>query len=220
MLRPSRKSVEILFLFKNNLFFKVHLNPDHRKGEPVKMGFIFSGLFWGIILILLGISVIINIVFHIHIPFFRIVIALILIYMGIRVLIGDHWRSHRCTSTSGGSLSLFSDSVCDRISGDEYSVVFGRCTFDAEKIFSSEGAKSSCKINTVFGSSVIRIPKSIPIAVRITAAFGGVRLPDGSMVSFGQTVYKNDASRANPEAAGIKTIDLNVVFGGSEIEER
>jgi hypothetical protein len=40
------------------------------------------------------------------------------------------------------------------------------------------------------------------------------------MVSFGQTVYKNDASRANPEAAEVKTIDLNVVFGGSEIEER
>jgi predicted membrane protein len=184
------------------------------------MGFIFSGLFWGIILILLGISVIINIVFHIHIPFFRIVIALILIYMGIRVLIGDHWRSARWSSSKTGSVAMFSDTVCNRISGEEYSVVFGRSTFDAETIFSGDSSKSSCKINTVFGSSVLIVPTSMPCVVRITAAFGSVRLPDGSIVSFGQTIYNNDASRTNPEGSAIKTIELNVVFGGSEIEER
>ena len=181
------------------------------------MGFIFSGLFWGIILILLGISVIVNIMFHIHIPFFRIVIALILIYMGIRVLVGGHWTPARCSQRS---TAVFSDTVCTKIAGEEFNVVFGRSTIDAETVFSGSPAKSGCTINTVFGYSVVRLPKSMPMVVRITALFSGARLPDGSLVSFGQTVYKNEAARTAGPDTPVKAIDMNVIFGGCEIVER
>ena len=45
----------------------------------MKMGFLFSGVFWGGVLVLLGISIIIKVVFHIDIPVFRVVVALVLI---------------------------------------------------------------------------------------------------------------------------------------------
>ncbi len=48
------------------------------------MGFLFSDIFWGIVLILTGVSIILQLVFKINIPVFPIVIAFLLIYAGIR----------------------------------------------------------------------------------------------------------------------------------------
>ncbi|MBN1130696.1 MAG: hypothetical protein JXA71_17035 [Chitinispirillaceae bacterium] len=183
------------------------------------MGFLFSGLFWGVILILLGVSVIVNIVFHIHVPFFRIVIALILVYAGIRVLAGGHWWQGRGGSSSCCASAVKADAFIAKNEGDEYSIVFGRSTFDAETIFAADSGRTACRINTVFGYSVVRIPKSLPVVVRVNSAFSGVRLPDGSVSAFGQTVYRNDAARAAAQE-NIKSIDLSVVFGGCHIEER
>jgi predicted membrane protein len=184
------------------------------------MGFIFSGLFWGIILILLGISVIINIVFHIHVPFFRIILAVILIYAGVRVLTGGNWGHGRCGSMRSADRAVFCDGVFNRSSGGEHTVVFGKDVIDAEAVFSEDPARTVIKVNTIFGHSVVLIPKTMPIVIRVSSAFSGVRLPDGSVSAFGTTVYKNDAGRAASDASAIKTIDLNVVFGGCAIEER
>jgi hypothetical protein len=52
----------------------------------VKRGILMSGVFWGSVLILLGLSVIIEHVFHINIPVFKMVFACLLIYLGIRLL--------------------------------------------------------------------------------------------------------------------------------------
>ncbi|MGE5605051.1 MAG: hypothetical protein ACM3YE_05095, partial [Bacteroidota bacterium] len=54
----------------------------------MKMGFIFSQVFWGIFLILLGASFILKVLFHLDIPVFRLFVSFILIYMGFRVLTG------------------------------------------------------------------------------------------------------------------------------------
>ena len=48
------------------------------------MCFLFGGVFWGIVLVLLGLSIIVRIVFNIHFPFFRILFALIIIYFGLK----------------------------------------------------------------------------------------------------------------------------------------
>mgnify|MGYP003990967287 FL=1 len=52
------------------------------------MPFLFSGLFWGVMLVLFGASMILRAVFNLDIPIFRIIFALVIIYFGVKLLLG------------------------------------------------------------------------------------------------------------------------------------
>ena len=52
------------------------------------MRFLSSGIFWGFIIILFGIVILIKTVFHINIPFFRILIGILIILFGISFIVG------------------------------------------------------------------------------------------------------------------------------------
>jgi hypothetical protein len=176
----------------------------------LKMDFIFSGLFWGVIIILLGLSVILNAAFHIHIPLFRIIIGLILIYFGIKFIAGPSWHGK-----TPGNMVLFSDSkVTMNDDKGEINVLFSRATID------TAAAANGAKINTIFGASTIKVSKDIPTIISIETAFGGVRMPDGNTVSFGNYTYKNKACETAADSVPRKTIKLDVVFGGAEIVEQ
>ena len=178
------------------------------------MGFFFSGIFWGSILILLGLSVIVRIVFHIHVPLVRIVFALVLIYFGIRVLVGGSWCKW---SGSNGSTVLFSE-VKTELSHNstEYNIIFGKGVVNlADASFAEKGKR--VKVNTIFGASEIRVSPAVPALVRVSSAFAGARMPDGNIISFGQYVYK---TKAYSDTAKALVVDATVVFGGLEITER
>ena len=61
----------------------------------MKMEFLASGVFWGSVIILFGVSIILNAVFGISIPVFRVVLALILIYFGIKILAGGAFHNDK-----------------------------------------------------------------------------------------------------------------------------
>ncbi len=173
------------------------------------MGFIFSGLFWGIILILIGVSIILQMVFKVNIPVFRIVIAFLLIYAGIRVLMGGQWFHPQ------GNTVVFEDRGVTTKGSQEYNVVFGKANVDATEPLSSGSERID--VNTVFGSSTIRISREVPTMIKVESAFGGANLPDGNTISFGTYIYKNSAYA---EGQPYKFIDANVVFGEMNIVER
>jgi predicted membrane protein len=177
------------------------------------MGFFFSGIFWGSILILLGISVIVRIVFNIHIPLVRIAFALVLIYLGIRVLVGDSW----CRWSGTGGTAVFSE-VKTEISGDsgDHTIIFGKGVVSLTDTSLAEKGKR-VRVNTIFGSGEIHVSPSVPAVIRVTAAFGGARMPDGNIISFGEYVYR---TKAYSDAAKAIKVDATVVFGGLEIIER
>jgi predicted membrane protein len=52
-------------------------------------------LFWGLVLILIGLSLIIKIVFNIDFPIFKILFAFLFIYIGIKVLVGRNFSLRR-----------------------------------------------------------------------------------------------------------------------------
>ena len=52
------------------------------------MGFVFSEVFWGIFLIIIGLIIVVKVVFGINIPLMRIILALLLIYIGVSYLTG------------------------------------------------------------------------------------------------------------------------------------
>ena len=175
------------------------------------MWFLFSGVFWGAVLILLGLSVIVNIVFHISIPVFRIVIALILIFLGIQVLTGHRWVSRQKTA------SIFRD---EKFANDtnryEYSIVFGKGTIDLTTVL-SDTSKRNYKISTAFGSSVVVIPAQVPVIVSASSAFGGLTLPNGNTVSFGEYVYKNKLFAGQADALAIR---IDLAFGACKVVEK
>jgi predicted membrane protein len=178
------------------------------------MGFLFSGIFWGSILVLLGLSVIVRIVFNIHVPLVRIVFALVIIYLGVRVLVGGTWN--RCGGPNASTV-VFSD-VKTELPKDstEYNIIFGKGVVKLDSAALAEKNKK-VKINTVFGATEIVVSSNIPAIIRVTSAFSGARMPDGNIISFGEYVYK---TKAVSDPAKALHVDASVVFGGLEIREQ
>ncbi|KMQ52961.1 hypothetical protein CHISP_0182 [Chitinispirillum alkaliphilum] len=173
----------------------------------MKMGFLFSGLFWGIILILIGISIIVRVLFNIHFPVFRVVFALIIIYFGIRILTGGEWlrQNHRTT--------LF-DSRTIAATGNEYNIIFSSVRLEADRKMPEQGEK--IEVNTVFGSTTLKISSVIPTKVKISAAFSSTSLPDGNSISFGDYTYTNRSF--NPKKP-FRAIEVNAVFSSFSVIE-
>lgn len=179
------------------------------------MSFLFSGVFWGLILVLLGASIIINIVFHVHIPLFRIIVALILVYFGFKVLFGGNYcRAGRSDSTK----VVFGESTikAGSVNSGEYSTIFGKSTIDATDSTITDLNKKF-DINTVFGETVLYVSKSVPIKIRASAAFGSAQFPNGTTISFGDYTYKTAAWQ---DSSGGREIKADVVFGSLRVVER
>ncbi len=171
------------------------------------MGFLISGVFWGAVLILIGLTVIINVVFGIKIPLFRIIFALVLIYLGIRLLTGvSFWRS---TPKS----AVFEEKRIEAGAEDKYEVVFGKGEIDLSGIQAVD-KDVKLEINTIFGSSVVKIDPRQPIKVKVASAFAGARMPDGNTIAFGEYTYRSEGLKNSEHAI---LVDATVLFGGIEV---
>ncbi|MBN8215299.1 MAG: hypothetical protein J0L75_01595 [Spirochaetes bacterium] len=172
------------------------------------MGFLFSAAFWGVIIILFGLAVILKAVFHIDLPIFRILFGVLLIYVGARIIAGGRWLTG---GVSTGHSNVFGSGEM-KYDGDsrEYSCVFSSSTVNLKDL-PAEGAANPIRTSTVFGKSVILLPKNLDLTVQIHTAFGSTLLPDGTQApNFGDTLL-----RTKPGAPGTpKTrLEVNTVFG-------
>lgn len=182
----------------------------------VKMeSFIFSGIFWGVVVILFGVSIIINAVFNVHIPFFRILIAIFFIYIGIMVLSGGF----RFSGKADQNTVLFSEGTM-QYTGDsknrEFNVIFGKGTTQFTQVNLTNG-NNMVKVNSIFGEAVIEIDPSLPIMIRVNAAFGAAYLPDQTVTSFGEYTYKTPSYGKDKKNLEIQA---SVVFGAIRFVER
>jgi len=169
------------------------------------MGFLFSGIFWGIVVVLLGLSIILNVVAGVKIPFFRIFFGLLLIYWGVSLLIGA--RFHR------SGTAVFSDADIKATAAGKQDVIFGRAAVDLSGIVLKPGA-NRYEVNTVFGASVIKLDRTMPVKVAASAAFAGVKLPDGGSVAFGESGWRSPGLKEDSTYLLVKT---DVVFGATEV---
>ena len=175
----------------------------------MKMGF---GIFFGILLIFVGISIIIRILFDIDIPVFKLFVALIFLYIGIRLLAGDFSIQH---AKSGENAIFFGETQFKGIPKDnEYTILFGQATIDLseEKI---TGEIQKLKINTVFGGTELIINETQPVRIKADAAFAGARLPGGNETSFGSAHYE---SGEPDKEKGFYDIESSVVFGDFKVK--
>ncbi len=172
---------------------------------------LFSSMFWGGMLILAGILIVINGVFHTQIPTFRVIAAVVFVVIGIMILNGSFkWSGKVEQNTiifSSGSMPFSSGT------NNEYNIIFGSGVVQLENLKLDKG-NINVKVNTIFGSGTVEISHDIPVKIMANAAFGGVRLPNERFVSFGHDTYQSENLKKDEN---ILFIDANAVFGSLRI---
>jgi predicted membrane protein len=173
-------------------------------------------LFWGLLLILIGISLILKVVFHVDIPVFKVLIAFFFIYIGIKILTGGSFKvfqTHRDENSIVFGETVFREVVDQR----EYNVIFSKSTFDLREMQLDSTKNTRIKINTVFGATDFFLNNDVPVSVRANAAFAGVDLPDGNASAFGSAFYQSDSAKV---ASTVLELEVNTVFGAFKMRRR
>jgi len=150
----------------------------------MRRGCLFGSMFWGILLVVFGILLILNIVFRIPLQVGKILLALLFFYLGLRLLLGSSFRRRRVVTV------LEDRQVENARPGDKYDIVFGRGDIDLTRTVLSDRTVP-VELNTVFGASVVTISAQTPIRIVASSAFGSVRLPDGNVTAFGEYTWNS-----------------------------
>ena len=175
----------------------------------MKMG---AGLFWGIILIVIGLSVIFKVIFDVSI--FRIVLAIAFILIGVKLLIGKPIIHHEGKNDHVifGERSFRSNPE----HGADYNTVFGKTVYDFREMDTLTDRKTKITLNTVFGSTEVILPPELPVVIKTEAVFSSARMPNGNTIAFGDANYASKV--ADPDSATLY-IEAHVVFGGLDIRQ-
>ncbi len=172
---------------------------------------LIDGIFWGAAFILVGVWFIVRHYVPVHIPLGRIIIALLFIYVGVRVLV--HGPLIREKNTV-----VFSDTRLgpeDTGSGGDYTILFSRGFVDLSTLRPSGGTLRK-DVNVIFGSGVLKIDPSAAVRIDMSAAFGTVQAPNGRTAAFGDSVYTTASYRDGADCLRIKA---TAVFGTLRIQE-
>jgi len=174
----------------------------------MKLYFFPGNILLGIILILFGLSAILR-EYGINIPFFRVLFALILIYLGLTMLLG------KPLFRTDDNISLFTntDIKVTKNINEEYNIIFGTGEIDMRELIIEE-ANKPIEINVIFGNGVLRINKDHPVLIDASSAFGSVRMPEGNNIVFGDYTYQNEVEDSERKRIFIKA---DAVFGNLKI---
>ncbi len=187
------------------------LNPVIFKGGGMKMGcFMFSAVFWGVIVVVIGLSIISN-AFGIKIPIMKIMLGLLFVYMGMSMLTSGFGCKAKCKS-------FMSDLKVDPSDAKEgeYSVIFGKGEVDLTALLPKQNGEA-VKVKTIFGESHIKIDPLKPFRIKIKAVFAGASTPDGNVVSFGEYTYNTEAAK---NSENVISVEVSTVFGGVKITDK
>jgi hypothetical protein len=177
----------------------------------MKMAGLFDGIFWGVVLIALGVWLLVRKSIPVHIPVVRILVGVLFVYVGIRVLV---WGpSIRQKNTAVFSQTSITADRADR--ENEYNVIFGSGDVDLRPLSAAERSVGA-QVNVIFGSAVLHLDPSVPARVHMSAAFGSIHTPDGRTVSFGDSIYATPAWKAGAPALDVRAA---AVFGSLRISQ-
>jgi predicted membrane protein len=172
------------------------------------LNILFNTLFWGILLILCGLSILIKTIFGISIPLFRLLCAFFFIYMGIKLL---GFQGHQHASSYTKNIIFAKESTHASSTYKKYNVIFGQGTIDLTAV--PFQAESYIEVRVVFGNGTLIINKDVPTMVKVNTACGSTQLPDETTITFGHYIYKNYTGDMQPQVI----IDINVVFGNLDV---
>ena len=167
-------------------------------------GLFFGGLFWGLLISLIGISMILKYVLNIDLHLGSIFFGIILVLFGLKLIFGQsfkpvvkHHHNNKVNFYSG--------------SGD-HNILFSSGTIDLTNY--KDGSRFPREINVVFGSAVVLVPDSMNLEIATTTVFGSTNLPGRSYNGFGEDtiILSNDNSKP------LIKMETNTVFGKLDFE--
>ena len=171
------------------------------------------GLLIGVLIMLWGLGIIINVIFHVNIPIFKILLGLFLIYIGLKIILGNsfsyptvHWHSRDAVFSHKTYQGLYSDL-------NEYNAVFGKAMVDLRGVELKEKV-TRIKVSAVFGNAEVILDKNIPVRIKVDTVLGDVKLPQNVGGTFASAYYQ---SQDFDENKNYLLIDASSVFGGIEI---
>jgi hypothetical protein len=175
----------------------------------MKMGFFSAGMAFGLLFILIGISIILKLIFKVNIPVVRIAFALFIIYLGFHILFGSFSIKHRTV--------YFAENNITAVSGEnEYSIIFGKGEIDLTGLDESAYGKEY-ETNVVFGEGLLKINSLVPFKVKSEYVFSGLRLPDKEFGGIGSFTY---TSKAYKEGEPFILVKADAVFASLVIIEK
>jgi hypothetical protein len=157
----------------------------------------------GVAVVVLGLSII----FDIGFPFFRLLVGGLFIYWGIILITKKSYKKRY--SCRGEKIN-----VADKEFEKEYSLFFGKTSYDLTEVSPSTGG-SVVKVNIAFGAGVIKINKKAAVKVIVNTAFGSAKTPDGTMITFGQHEYTTPSFSADKKHL---VVDVDLAFGSVVVE--
>lgn len=174
----------------------------------MKMGI---GLFWGIILIVIGFSIVFKVIFDINV--FRIIIAIFFILIGIKILVGKSAFHY----SSKDNDVVFNDKYYTEFptSDKEYNTIFGKSVYDFSDAPIYVNNPIKLEFNTIFGDSEIRLPEGLPVKIKADAVFGAAKMPNNNTAVFGSTNYVTE----HDSSSKFVNIEVNTIFGNTEVKQ-
>lgn len=175
------------------------------------MKFLFTGIFFGTLLVLWGLSLIIETIFGISIPIVKVGFACLLIYGGLILIKGMYEVSQQKTI-------FFSQETvtADKAKAqNSYKIVFGQGTIDLSDIADATSSEVvNVQIYTLFGKAILKINPDISTIVNATSVFSSVTFPDKTIISLGNYRY----SSGNTEQKTKIVVDATAVFSAFEVK--
>jgi hypothetical protein len=169
----------------------------------MRMVSIFDAVFWGALLIVLGALLILKKYVPFNLPVGRIIIALVFVYLGVRIILHGPSVREANTVVFGGRTTLAGDTR----GGRDYNVIFSSGDVDFRTMPADDVTR---EVNVIFGSGTLLLDPATPAKVTLSAVFGSVRAPDGSTVSFGERTWTSASYREGSPALRVKAA---AVFG-------
>ncbi|NLJ07675.1 MAG: hypothetical protein GX437_08405 [Sphingobacteriales bacterium] len=138
-----------------------------------------QGIFWGILIIILGIVLLIKQLANLDIPVFRVMLGVFLVMLGIRLLFFDSFKfGHQ----SGGDVVFGNKEMRFDPEIKKYDCVFGSMTVDISNIDYSP--EDNYEFNAVFGELNIVVNPKTYVKLKSDVVLGNIEIPQ-SVRSYG-----------------------------------
>lgn len=181
-------------------------------------------MFWGILLLVVGLLIIIQHVFNINLPIIKILFGVLLIYFGLKLIFGSFGvkiSGFKNTSISSDTEAVFAESEFKITNSDDgqintkYTTAFGNSRLDLTSINPND-LQEPIKITNAFGRTRIKTNPDHAILAKISVGFGTVKIRGQKLGSLGEIEYKSDnlSTNANPPLR----LEIDNAFGDIEIE--
>jgi len=168
----------------------------------------------GLVILVIGASLAIGLVFDVHVPLVRIALAVLFIVWGARMVVHGVGRQDRFAVAGEAWLADREFKPAGELTRDaRFDVAFGRGLVDLTQL-DRPLDDVTVTIDTLFGAAVVKVDPSIAYDIHGSSVFGEVRMPDRSVTAMGTLEFRGP-SEERPRLH----LRLNAMFGACQVVE-